>query len=164
MRKTSSECCPVAIFFLPILASPALSQDSSTIPSSAAEGPGTANSTVKTSTFFFTHFSEAYQEDWHPTQPAGADPVRRGYPAPLDSPPFPSGDYSVGGTPVIGTPDTQSYMLMQAINPNRIIPNQEDEYGYDPEMRLEHSYDLAAYELGTKKTQFIAAADLTYHF
>jgi len=35
---------------------------------------------------------------------------------------------------------------------------------FRPEIRLEHSYDLAAYDLGTKKTQFIVAGDLTYHF
>ncbi|WP_161570854.1 outer membrane beta-barrel protein [Granulicella sibirica] len=57
--------------------------------------------------------------DWHPAELAGPDPVRRGYPAPLDSPPFPSSDYSVGGTPVIGAPDTQTYPLMQAINGNQ---------------------------------------------
>jgi hypothetical protein len=33
---------------------------------------------------------------------------------------------------------------------------------FRPEIRLEHSYDLAAYDLGTKKTQFIVAGDLTY--
>ena len=35
---------------------------------------------------------------------------------------------------------------------------------FRPEIRLEHSYNLAAYDLGTKKTQFIVAGDLTYHF
>jgi Putative beta-barrel porin-2, OmpL-like. bbp2 len=80
-----------------------------TIPSTSAEA----------SKPFFSRFTDAYKEDWNPTQPAGPDPVRRGYPAPLDSPPFPSGDYSVGGTPVIGAPDTQTYSLMQAINENR---------------------------------------------
>ena len=35
---------------------------------------------------------------------------------------------------------------------------------FRPELRLEHSYNLAAYDLGTKKTQFVVAGDLTYHF
>jgi hypothetical protein len=35
---------------------------------------------------------------------------------------------------------------------------------FRPEMRLEHSYDLPAYDLGTKKTQFVVAGDVTYHF
>jgi hypothetical protein len=68
---------------------------------------------------FFHRLAEAYKEDWKPTQAAGPEPVRRGYAGPLDSTPFPGTDYSVGGTPIIGAPDTQSYMLMQAINENR---------------------------------------------
>ena len=35
---------------------------------------------------------------------------------------------------------------------------------FRPELRLEHSYNLAAYDLGTKKTQFVVAGDFTYHF
>src|SRR5271167_1568250 len=73
---------------------------------------------------FFSRLVEAYRGDWNSaTQTATPDPVpdpiRRGYPAPLDSTPFPSSDYSVGGTPVIGAPDTQTYPLMEAINQNR---------------------------------------------
>ena len=68
---------------------------------------------------FFQRFAAAYKEDWHPTQPSGPDPERRGYKGPLDSTPFPGTDYSVGGTPVIGAPDTQTYILMQAINQNK---------------------------------------------
>lgn len=68
---------------------------------------------------FLARFANAYKEDWHPTAPAGPAPARRGYDGPLDSVPFPSSDYSVGGTPVIGAPDTQSYMLMQALNQNK---------------------------------------------
>jgi Putative beta-barrel porin-2, OmpL-like. bbp2 len=68
---------------------------------------------------FFNRLADAYKEDWHPTQAVGPDPLRRGFAGPLDSPPFPSNDYSVGGTPVIGAPDTQTYSLMQAINENR---------------------------------------------
>ncbi len=76
----------------------------------------------------FERFGAAYKADWSPapaqaapvpdsTQPA--TPARRGYPAPLDSPPFPGSDFSVGGTPVIGAPDTQTYILMQALNGNK---------------------------------------------
>ncbi len=35
---------------------------------------------------------------------------------------------------------------------------------FRPEIRLEHSYQKAAYDNGTKKTQFVVAGDLTYHF
>jgi hypothetical protein len=66
---------------------------------------------------FFERLAAAYHDDWFPAKDAevAPAPTRRGYAAPLDSVPFPSGDYSVGGTPVIGAPDTQTYALMQAI-------------------------------------------------
>lgn len=73
-----------------------------------------------TSPSFIRRLAAAYREDWSPSAASSTEaPERRGFPAPLDSPPFPSTDYSVGGTPIIGAPDTQSYMLMQAINGNR---------------------------------------------
>lgn len=68
---------------------------------------------------FFQRFGAAYREDWQPTAAAEPAPKRRGYAAPLDSTPFPGADYSVGGTPVIGAPDTQTYPLMQALNGNK---------------------------------------------
>ncbi len=68
---------------------------------------------------FFERLGAAYREDWLPNTPGDPPSERRGYPAPLDSPPFPSSDYSVGGTPVIGATDTQTYPLMQAINQNK---------------------------------------------
>ncbi len=89
------------------------SSDSSMVPEAAAVPDAEASRP------FLRRFIDAYKEDWHPTKPSGPDPARRGYAGPLDSPPFPGTDYSVGGTPPIGAPDTQSYMLMQAINENR---------------------------------------------
>ena len=92
----------------------------------------TANATPAAPTVpdgnFFERLGAAYKADWSPapspavsgpsaTEPAA--PARRGYPAPLDSPPFPGSDFSVGGTPIIGAPDTQTYILMQAINENK---------------------------------------------
>ena len=82
---------------------------------------------------FFERLGQAYKNDWAPTPvpapatatdaapatPASPAPDRRGYPAPLDSPPFPGSDFSVGGTPVIGAPDTQTYILMEALNHNK---------------------------------------------
>ncbi len=85
-------------------------------------GPGVQsekNTEPDTHGNFFARFARAYKEDWHPTQPPSPAPKRRGYDGPLDSPPFPGNDYSVGGTPVIGAPDTQTYILMQAINGNK---------------------------------------------
>ena len=72
---------------------------------------------------FFRRLGEVYRADWKAADSSSAPaPIRRGYPAPLDSPPFPGSDFSVGGTPVIGAPDTQTYPLMQAISerPGRI--------------------------------------------
>ena len=70
---------------------------------------------------FFQRLDKAYLNDWRPDPNAAATPLplRRGYPAPLDSPPFPGSDYSIGGTPIIGAPDTSTYVLMQALNQNR---------------------------------------------
>ena len=43
-----------------------------------------------------------------------------GTPPPIFSPPFPATDWPIGGTPLIGAPDTQTYPLMQAVNENKI--------------------------------------------
>jgi Putative beta-barrel porin-2, OmpL-like. bbp2 len=71
---------------------------------------------------FFTRLGHAYLDDWTVDSngsPATAEPARRGTPRPLNSPPFPSADWPIGGTVVIGAPDYGSYMLMQAINENK---------------------------------------------
>ena len=80
----------------------------------------TSQSTTAQQGQFFQRLANAYLSDWRAVpDPNAPAPARRGYPAPLDSTPFPSSDFSVGGTPVIGAPDTQTYPLMQAINGNR---------------------------------------------
>lgn len=111
---------PARILFASVLVflvslNPLIAQDQSQVAANAIP----ASPAPEYSKSFFAGLTDAYKEDWYPTQPAGPDPVRRGYPAPLDSIPFPSSDYSVGGTPVIGAPDGQTYPLMQAINQNR---------------------------------------------
>jgi hypothetical protein len=70
---------------------------------------------------FFARWAEFYRLDWSPTPASAAAPApaRRGLPSPLDSPPFPNSDWSYGGAPVIGEPDTNSYPLMTAINQAR---------------------------------------------
>ncbi len=65
---------------------------------------------------FVGKLADFYRADWAGTLPQSAAPARRGVPSPLDSPPFPNADWSYGGSPVIGEPDTQSYPLMTAIN------------------------------------------------
>jgi hypothetical protein len=43
-------------------------------------------------------------------------PTRRGNPAPFDSPPYPTGDWQIGGTPIIGDANiTPDYPLMETI-------------------------------------------------
>jgi hypothetical protein len=67
---------------------------------------------------FLTRLANFYRSDWHPdpNAPPSHAPPRRGLPSPLDSPPFPSSDWSYGGSPTIGEPDTNSYPLMTAID------------------------------------------------
>ncbi len=64
---------------------------------------------------FFARWADYYRRDWSGTLSPSPSPPRRGLPSPLDSPPFPSADWSYGGSPVIGEPDTNSYPLMTAI-------------------------------------------------
>src|ERR1035438_723900 len=60
---------------------------------------------------FFARWAEFYRQDWSPSTTAASSPApeRRGLPSPLDAPPFPNSDWSYGGSPVIGEPDTNSY-------------------------------------------------------
>ena len=107
LRRTLAVTCLLATLAAPVVAQTAVPD----APSAATD--------AKPNRSLFLRLGDAYREDWHPTGPTGPDPDRRGFAAPLDSPPFPGADYSVGGTPVIGAPDTQSYMLMQAVNGNK---------------------------------------------
>jgi hypothetical protein len=69
---------------------------------------------------FFQRLDEAFLEQlgtpaYTPPDPNAPNP-RRIPPAPFDSPPFPSGDWQIGGTPIIGDPgELAPYPLMQAI-------------------------------------------------
>jgi Putative beta-barrel porin-2, OmpL-like. bbp2 len=75
-----------------------------------AENPGSA---LQGS--FFQRLAQFYEQDWDGKNPAGETPAKRGLPAPLDSPPFPSSDWGYGGAPDIGAPDTNTYPLMSAL-------------------------------------------------
>jgi Putative beta-barrel porin-2, OmpL-like. bbp2 len=93
---------------------------------------------------FFARWGNFYHDDWHPpaTTTPSAAPPRRGLPSPLDSPPFPSSDWSYGGSPVIGEPDTNSYPLMTAINGAR---SRTKIYGWlDPTFNVSTSSDSNA--------------------
>jgi hypothetical protein len=53
--------------------------------------------------------------DWQGKSPSAQAPDRRIPAAPLKSPPFPNTDWTYGGSPLIGVPDTSVGPLMQAI-------------------------------------------------
>jgi hypothetical protein len=86
---------------------------------------------------FFARLIDFYRQDWHGSSASSPAPPRRGLPSPLDSPPFPNADWSYGGSPVIGEPDTNSYPLMTAINGAR---SRTKVYGWiDPSLNFSTS-------------------------
>jgi len=100
--------------------------------STSAQTPAPAASATPTppalDPSFFHRLGRAYVADWAGNGPSSAIPeTRRGTPAPLSSPPFPSSDWPIGGTTTIGTVDGQTYPLMQAINQNK---SQSKIYGW----------------------------------
>jgi hypothetical protein len=66
---------------------------------------------------FLSRFAAAYREDAQPADPNAPSPARRAMDAPLDSPPFPSAEWQMGGVPApIGVPDQNStYPLEKAL-------------------------------------------------
>jgi hypothetical protein len=85
-------------------------------PSALPPAPAPQTQKTVSTQGFFSRWGKFYREDWSGAAPSSPAPPRRGLPSPLDSPPFPSADWSYGGSPVIGEPDTNSYPLMTAIN------------------------------------------------
>ena len=66
---------------------------------------------------FFGRWGDFYRQDWKGSDDSSSpEPKRRGLPSPLESPPFPDEDWAYSGAPLIGTPDSNSYPLMTAIN------------------------------------------------
>ena len=61
-------------------------------------------------------WEQFYKQDWF--GPASSSPAapRRGLPSPLSSPPFPSSDWSYGGSPTIGESDGNVYPMTTAID------------------------------------------------
>jgi len=64
---------------------------------------------------FLKRLAQAYAQDWFGTAESGPEPPRRALPSPLNSPPFPNSDWSYGGSPEIGAPDTNVPPLMEAL-------------------------------------------------
>ena len=101
---------------------------SSTDDTTAAAAPAPF---FKPSDSFFARWGKAYIADWTGTAPSDPNaPKRRGTPAPISSPPFPAGDWPIGATQVIGAPDTQTYMLQQAIDKDPLNLNRNKIYGW----------------------------------
>ncbi len=92
-----------------------LLQGSAAVALLLACGPGHSQDTASKPDVL-ERWAQFYRDDWKGTSAPAPSPPRRGLPSPLDSPPFPNSDWSYGGSPVIGEPDTQSYALMTAIN------------------------------------------------
>jgi hypothetical protein len=66
---------------------------------------------------FIRRFLRAYADDWRPAtgQDVSPAPKFRGYPAPVEGPPFPFTVWPYGGSVTIGQPWTQAGPLMTAI-------------------------------------------------
>ena len=80
--------------------------------------PSAAPVTNVASQGFFRRLSQAYLTDWRgpdPNAPASPAPAYRGYPAPVDAPPYPFGVWPYGGSVTIGQPWTQAGPLMTAL-------------------------------------------------
>jgi hypothetical protein len=75
-----------------------------------------AQPTTTTPGSFWGRLALFYHQDWTGTTPSSPPAPRRGLSSPLDSPPFPSADWSYGGSPTIGEADGNSYPLMTAID------------------------------------------------
>ncbi len=83
------------------------------VPDAPAAG---APPTSKPPHALFARLVDFYRQDWKGTTAAGPPAPRRGLPSPLNSPPFPSSDWSYGGSPTIGEADGNVYPLQTAIN------------------------------------------------
>ena len=90
----------------------------------ALQGAAWAQAPVAPDRDFLQRWSEFYAQDWKGAPSAAAPdaataqaaPQKRGLPSPLDSPPFPSSDWSYGGSPDLGALDGNVYPLMTAID------------------------------------------------
>jgi Putative beta-barrel porin-2, OmpL-like. bbp2/Carboxypeptidase regulatory-like domain len=104
---------------------------------------------------FLKRLSQAYVQDWRGTAVSGPEPPRRALPSPLDSPPFPNSDWSYGGSPEIGAPDTNVPPLMEALyggsNGDAWERSRVKLYGW-----LEGSFNLST----SKNSNFPAAYDI----
>ena len=98
----------------------ALAQDPGATTPAQANGKAATTAagpeSVAASEGFFGRLATFYHQDWTGTAPASPPAARRGPDSPLSSPPFPSADWSYGGSPTIGESDQNVYPLQTAIN------------------------------------------------
>jgi hypothetical protein len=102
-------------------ATPSFSVDNTDPQNTAGPASGQTSGINKNYTLkgnFFQRLVQFYQQDWAGTNPSTPLPSKRGLPAPLDSPPFPSSDWIYGGAPDLGAPDGNTYPLMSALGLN----------------------------------------------
>jgi hypothetical protein len=111
---------------------------------------------------FFKRLSQAYAQDWQGTAASGSEPPRRALPSPLDSPPFPNSDWSYGGSPEIGVPDTNVPPLMEALyegsNGDAWEQSRVKVYGwFEGSFNLSTSHDSnypSAYDIFANRVEF----------
>jgi hypothetical protein len=129
----------VVVAFLPFRICCAQQADKENVPL-----PDSPKPTIPETKNFFARWVEFYRLDWSGKTASSPAPARRGLPSPLDSPPFPNADWSYGGSPVIGEPDTNSYPLMTALDQ---AGSRTKVYGWvDPTLNFSDSAHLNAPE------------------
>ena len=119
--------------------------------------------------------------------PDASPQQRRIPPAPFDSPPFPSADWQIGGTPIIGDANNIApWPPMEAILRNEFYNDiagsrtghatkySEHSLGVTwwpdkfitlrPELRFDHSYDTAAFDNGARRNQLVGSMDVIIHY
>ena len=152
---------------------------------------------------FFQRLAQFYRQDWADTNPAAPAAKKRGLPALLDSPPFPSSDWRYGGAngafcrAGVLRCNAPEYAIVSYVN--RSINRRffvgfrsdllDDKKGQRtgfatkytentlyatkyigstwmlrPELRFDHSWDLAAYNGGKARNQLFFGMDLIYKF
>jgi Putative beta-barrel porin-2, OmpL-like. bbp2/Carboxypeptidase regulatory-like domain len=111
---------------------------------------------------FLKRLYKAYADDWNGTAASGPAPPSRGVASPLNSPPFPNSDWSYGGAPDIGAPDTNVPPLMQALYGGTHGQAWEDSrikvYGWlEPSFNLSTSHNSnlpSAYDIYANRIEF----------
>jgi len=118
----STDPQPAFVLYTPEASANAINADGTIHVSSslADQTPVAPSSTPIPDNGFFHRLGRAYLADWGGNGPGITNKeVRRGTPPPIASPPYPATDWPIGGTPLIGAADTQTYILMQAVNENK---------------------------------------------